>query len=160
MAALTGPRSTKAYGRIPGVNVLPQSFAIPQGTTSANMYQGGLALVVSGYAQEYAVSTAGTVVGRVAVGQGGQSVFPAPSVASLTNRAQFITIEQGCFMWDLSGLTNANFGSKVYGLDDHTVTATNTGSNSAAVGFFVGLDSATQSQAMVITILGAFGVQT
>ena len=156
---LTTFRDTKAYGRVSGVNVLPQSFAVPQGTASANMYQGGMALVVNGYAQEAVGSTAGTVVGRVAAGPGGQSVFPAPAVASLTNRAQFITIDQGCFMWDNPDpITNAGFGEKVYVYDDHSVTAT-AGSNACA-GYFVGLDSATLSQAMVITILGGFGAKT
>ena len=154
---LTAPRLTQAYGRVPGVNVLPQTFAVPQGTGA--MYQGGLAMVVAGYAQEAVGSQAGTVVGRVAAGNGGQSVFPAPTTPSLTNTAQFITIEQGCFMWDNPDpITNAGFGEKVYVYDDHSVTAT-AGSNACA-GYFVGLDSATQSQAMVITILGGFGAKS
>ena len=52
----------------------------------------------------------------------------------------------------------AGFGEKVYVYDDHSVTAT--AGSSACAGYFVGLDSATQSQAMVITILGGFGAKT
>jgi hypothetical protein len=50
----------------------------------------------------------------------------------------------------------SQFGIKVYAKSDHEVTAT-AGSNAAA-GYFVGLDTATGLQAMVITILGAFGI--
>lgn len=155
MAQLSAYRTTLPYGRVPGVNVLPQTFAIPQAANST-MYQGGLAAVVSGYAQEAASGQAGTIVGKVAGWQGGVSSVAVVAASPTTN---LVTLEQGCFMWDNPDpLTYANFGVKVYAKSDHEVTAT-AGSNAAA-GYFVGLDSATGLQAMVITILGAFGIHT
>jgi predicted RecA/RadA family phage recombinase len=154
MAQLTAPRSTNAYGRVPGVNVLPQTFYLPM-AASTTIYQGALVTVnSSGYAIPAVSGTAGTVVGRCAAGPGGQSTFTSVAAAS-----QYVTVEQGCFMWNNPDpLTFANFGAKVYATSDNSVSAT-AGSNAAA-GYFVGLDSATSSQAMVITILGAFGVHT
>lgn len=156
MAQLSAYRVTQSYGRVPGVNVLPQTFDLPQ-AASTTMYQGGIAEVVNGYVQEAASGQAGTIVGKVAGWPGGVSqVTTGSSASSTTNLA---TIEQGCFMWDNPDpLTFANFGVKVYATSDHGVSAT-AGSNAAA-GYFVGLDSATGIQAMVITILGAFGVHT
>ncbi len=157
MAQLTAPRpGTEAYGRVPGVNVIPQTWSLPQ-AANTTMYQGGLAVVVNGFVQEAAAGQAGTVVGKVAAGNGGQSVYTTGASAGAGEN--LVTIEQGCFMWDNPDpLTFANFGSKVYAADDHSVTATAGGN--AAAGFFVGLDSATGTQAMVLTILGAFGVKS
>ena len=156
MAALTGFRPTKAYGRVPGVNVLPQTFDLPQKANST-MYAGGLAMVVNGFVQEAVSGQAGTVVGKVATGNGGVTSYVAGASAGAGQN--LVTVEQGCFEWDNPDpLTFANFGAKVYVSDDHSVTAT-AGSNAAA-GYFVGLDSATGTQAMVITILGAFGIHT
>lgn len=155
MAQLTAPRSTNAYGRVPGVNVLPTSFYLPV-DANTTIYQGALVVVKSnGYAAPAVAGQAGVVVGRCASGPGGVSA----NVNGATAGAISVTVEQGCFMWDNPDpLTFANFGAKVYAVTDHGVTAT-AGSNAAA-GFFVGLDSATQSQAMVITVLGAFGIHT
>jgi len=155
MAQLNTPRSTNAYGRVPGPSVLPTSFYLPV-AASTTIYQGSLVTVnSSGYAIPAVAGTGGTVVGRCASGPGGQSVFANGTTAGAIS----VTVEPGCFMWDNPDpLTFANFGAKVYAVTDHGVTAT-AGSNAAA-GFFVGLDSATQSQAMVITVLGAFGIHT
>ena len=154
MSQLTAPRSTSAYGRVPGVNVLPQTFYLPV-AASTTIYQGSLVTVnSSGYAIPAVAGTGGVVVGRCAAGPGGLSVNTAVGAGSVS-----VTVEQGCFLWDNPDpLTFANFGVKVYALTDHSVTAT-AGSNAAA-GYFVGLDSATGTQAMVVSILGAFGIHT
>jgi hypothetical protein len=160
MAQLSAPRSTLAYGRVPGVNVLPQTFYLPM-AANTTIYQGALVTVnSSGYAIPAASGTAGTVVGRCAAGNGGQSVFANTTAAGFGAAAALsVTVEQGTFLWNNPDpLTFANFGVKVYATSDNGVSAT-AGSNAAA-GFFVGLDSATGTQAMVITILGAFGTHT
>jgi hypothetical protein len=140
---------------VPGVNVLPSSFYLPIGS-GQTLYQGGLAVFVTTTGlEEASTGQAGVVVGRVAVGNGGQSVFT--NTAGNANYASSATVEPGCFLWNnTSSLTTlANFGALVYADSDQSVTST-AGSNAKA-GYFVGVDSATGTQAMVVTYLGAFG---
>lgn len=155
MAQLTAARPTLAYGRTAGVNVIPSSFYLPI-TAAQTVYQGELVVFVTAAGlQPAATGQAGVVVGRVAVGNGGQATFT--NTVGNANYANAATVEPGCFLWDnTSNLTTlANFGALVYADSDHSVTST-AGSNAKA-GYFVGTDSATGTQAMVITILGAFG---
>lgn len=154
MTQLTAARSTLAYGRVPGVNVLPQTFYLPL-AASTTVYQGALVTMTSTGLVNAVAGTGGVVVGRVAAGPGGAS-----STVSTTANVTFVTVDQGCFLWDNTSTltTYANFGTKVYADTNHSVTST-AGSNAAA-GYFVGTDSATGSQAMVVSILGAFGAQT
>jgi hypothetical protein len=137
------------------VNVIPSSFYLPI-TAGATLYQGGLAVFIAASGlSEASTGQAGVIVGRVAVGNGGQSTFV--NTVGNANYAASATVEPGCFLWNnTSSLTTlANFGALVYADSDQSVTST-AGSNAKA-GYFVGTDSATGTQAMVLTILGAFG---
>jgi hypothetical protein len=159
-ALLTSFRPTDAYGRVPGVNVLPQTHYLPM-AASTQAYAGGLALVnSSGYVEPAGSGNAGCVVGRIAVGDGtGNTNVGQTSFLSTTAASIYLTVEQGTFLWDNPDpLTFANFGSKVYASSDHSVSAT--ANSNGAAGFFIGLDTATGTQAMVTTILGAFGTQS
>lgn len=157
---LTAPRPTDSDGRVPGVNIFPQTCYLPM-AASTTMYAGGLILVnSSGYAQPAGAGVAGCVVGRLATGDGtgntnvGQTVFTSTTAASV-----YVTVENGTFLWDNPDpLTFANFGEKVYASSDHSVSAT--ANSNGAAGYFVGLDTATGTQAMVVTFLGAFGTQS
>ena len=156
MALATGslatPRSTLQYGGVPGVNVLPETFFVPV-ASGQTVYQGSLIVLNPSGLAEPAGSVTGTVVGRMEPGNGGVSVVTSTS-SSITyaTGANGITVREGCFLWDIAAgqVVNAStVGALVYAYNDHTITLTAT-SNSIA-GVCCGLDSATQSQAMVLT---------
>lgn len=156
MAALTAPRSTTQYGLPPAV--LPETFYLPV-YASTTVYQGGMACVNStGYVIVPPTSAGGTCVGRIEPGPGGQSVFTAVASGSV-----YVTVRQGCFLWDNSAsnaLALANFGQKAYAVDDHTMIDVTGKASLACAGLFVGLDSATSTLPMVMTVIGGFGAIT
>lgn len=150
--SLTAPASTVQYGGVPGVAVFPETFFVPLASGST-VYQGSLVVLnPSGLAQP-AGSATGVVIGRCEPGLGGVSVNVGAGAINYNTGANGITVREGCFLWNKTGaLTQANFGSLVYAYNDNTVTAA-AGVLSIA-GVFVGLDSATQSLAMVLTTVG------
>jgi hypothetical protein len=157
---LTQFRPTDSDGRVPGVNIFPQTTYVPM-AASTTIYAGGLIIInSSGYAVPAGSGVAGCCIGRCATGDGtgntnvGQSSFTSTTAASI-----YITVEFGTFLWDNPDpLTFANYGIKVYASSDHSVSAT--ANSNAAAGYFIGLDTATGTQAMVVTFLGAFGTQS
>jgi hypothetical protein len=125
-AALTAPRSTNNYGRVPGVNILPQSFHLGI-AANATIYQGGLVAVNSaGYAIP-AGTAPGVVVGRAGPQPGGVSVLANTAAAGYGSNGQIsVDVEQGTWMWNFTaGLGLANFGAKVFALNDNQVQLTN-----------------------------------
>ena len=160
MAQLTAFRPTDSDGRVPGVNIFPQTVYLPM-AASTTIYAGSLVLVnSSGYAVPAGQGVAGCVVGRCGVGDGtgntnvGQTSFTSVAAASI-----YITVENGTFLWNNPDpLTFANFGAKVYAASDNSVSET--ANSNGAAGYFIGVDTATGTQAMVVTFLGAFGTQS
>ena len=154
--SLTAPRSTTQYGGVPGVNVLPETWFLPV-ASGVTVYQGSLIVVSAGLAAP-AGSVTGVVVGRMEPGIGGvSSVTSTSSSITYSTGANGITVREGCFLWNLTGAAPV-WGAKCYAYNDNTVTATAGGLSAA--GYFVGLDSATQSMPMVLTVLGALGAQS
>ena len=190
MAALTGFRPTQIYGGAPD-GVLPTRYYVPQGA-NGTIYGGALVVIANasggsgataftaGYA--YPAGTAsgldsgyvpGSILGMADAGQAGGGV--SSLVGTGVNGGNYVQVRNGCFLWDQStagggsALTIANFGAKVYAVDDHTVTSANEGSPActAAAGLFMGFNPSptsldpTQLQVAVLTIgVGAFGAIT
>jgi hypothetical protein len=185
MAALTTFRPTQIYGGAPE-GVLPTRYYVPQGA-NGTIYGGALVVIANasggsgttaftaGYA--YPAGTAsgldsgyvpGSILGMADSSQlgGGLSSYVGTGV----NGGNYIQVRNGCFLWDVSSangaITIANFGNKVYAVDDHTVALTG-GIYTACAGLFMGFDTSptsldpTQIMAAVLTIgVGSFGAIT
>lgn len=150
--SLAQARSTLQYGGVPGVNVLPETFFVPV-ASGQTVYQGSLIVLnPSGLAQP-AGSATGIIVGRMEPGLGGvSSVTSTANSVTYATGANGITVREGCFLWNIAAgqtVGPQSFGALVYAYNDNTITPT-AGVLSIA-GVCVGLDSATQSQAMVLT---------
>ena len=144
MANISTPRSTAQYGGTP-FGVLPETYVLGV-AASTTISQGTMVAVnASGYAIPATAAT-GNVVGRCEAGNGGVSVIVNTGSAGSVS----VTVRQGCFFWDSSGLTIANFGAVVFATDNHTVAASGTD----VAGVFAGFDNITGTQAMVLTVLG------
>ena len=168
MAALTGFRPTEVYGGAPE-GVLPTRYYVPV-AANVTIYGGALVVIdASGNANPGGVAQ-GSCLGVADAGPSGGGVSSVSGTA--TAGTNFIQVRNGCFLWDFSATnggayTKANFGQKVYVVDDHTVQLTNGGSNTTAAGISMGLNPSptsldpTQIQVAVLTIgVGAFGVIT
>lgn len=160
MAALT--KNQPITGQYGGINdtVLPNRFYLPV-AAAVHIFQGALVVVDSaGNANPAGNATGAYVAGCVV----GRADFEADNTGGAAG-AIAIEVRQGAFTWLFTApLTQANFGSKVYAVDDQTVILSNAGPNVTAAGYFIGLDTSPDSQtygmAIVLTILGAFGAQT
>lgn len=185
MAALTGFRPTQVYGGAPD-GVLPNRYYVPQGA-NGTIYGGALVVIANasggsgataftaGYAYPAGSASGldsgylpGAILGMADAGANGGGV--SSSVGTGVNGGNFIQVRNGCFLWDTSAaggaITVANFGQKVYAVDDHTV-ALSGAPNTSAAGLFMGFNPSptsldpTQIQAAVLTIgVGAFGAIT
>lgn len=171
MAALTGFRPTEVYGGAPD-GVLPTRYYVPV-EAGVTIYGGALVVIdAAGNAcpagNVGAGYVAGAVLGMADAGNagGGVSSVSGGAVAG----SSFIQVRNGCFLWDAStaggAITKANFGQKVYAVDDHTV-ALSGAPNTSAAGLFMGFNPSptsldpTQAQVAVLTIgVGAFGAVT
>jgi hypothetical protein len=185
MAALTGYRPTEIYGGAPD-GVLPNRFYVPQGA-NGTIYGGALVVIATtsggagataytaGYAYPAGAASgldsgylAGAILGMADAGNAGGGL--SSWVGTGVNGGNYLQVRQGCFLWDTStaggAITLANFGAKVYAVDDHTVALTGA-PNTSCAGIFMGLNPSptsldpTQIQAAVLTIgVGAFGAIT
>ena len=184
MAALTGFRPTQIYGGAPS-GVLPERYYVPQGA-NGTIYGGALVVIAnasgssgttaytSGYAypagDALGVYVPGSILGMADASQAGGGV--SSYVGTGTNAGNYLQVRNGCFLWDFSAIAGgaygvANFGTKVYAVDDHTVQLTNGSSNTACAGLSMGLNPSptsldpTQIQVAVLTIgVGSFGAIT
>jgi hypothetical protein len=113
MAALTANRSTVQDGNS---DQGPLNVRLSIGVeASVNIYQGALVVVdSSGYA-----CPAGTVLGTVV----GRADASANNASGAANAIQ-VPVRQGVFLWNTTEapFTAANFGQKVYAVDDNTVS--------------------------------------
>lgn len=150
MTALTSPRLTAQYGGTDG-SVLAQRIPVPI-ADNVNIQQGALVQLAAGYlvpAGNGSDSHTYITLGRADNGYDN-------TVSGHAQAAATIEVRTGCFLWDIGtsgdALTQANVGTDVYAIDDHTVGATSATSTRAIAGKLLCLIG---TQAVVQTVLGA-----
>lgn len=148
MTALTARRLTDQFGGVNG-GVLAERIPVPI-DDNVSIQQGALVQTAAGFAVPAghgSDSHTYVTIGRAANAYDNTIVGHAQSAAT-------IEVDQGCFLWDIGtsgdALTQANVGTAVYAIDDHTVGATSGSSTRAVAGKMIALIG---TQAVVQTVV-------